>query len=432
MEVWLLAAGDDLAPLARDWGLPLVRLGRQEHVGPAALARLWRRLQQQPVDLLMPLTVVPNIWGRVLGRLARVPVIVGNCRGGGAPRRQHERWLWGLAHHIICNSAALSRVLTRDCGVPEARLSVIPNGVDTDYFQPAPESLQPYPGVVLCVARMVPDKDHDTLIRAFALAAPAFPQAQLWLVGDGPGLAMARRLAEATLPPGSFRFIPPQADLRPLFRQAGLLALSSRTEALPNVVLEAMAAGLPVAATAVGGVPELVTPGRTGWLAAAGDVPGLAAALSRLLENPEQCRAFGRAGRQRVERDFSLKTMARRYEDVLDRLLAPGGRLVMPGPRVAYLLLWFPEPSQTFVLDEVNTLVRLGLDVRVYTLYGPRPAAAIAGMAEVLAPVRHLGTAALPSLARDLLRLGRTWGPEAAGVFAPGHGAPVAQPRDRG
>ena len=104
----------------------------------------------------------------------------------------------------------------------------------------------------------------------------------------------------------------------------------------------------------------------------------------------------------------------------------------MPGPRVAYLLLWFPEPSQTFVLDEVNTLVRLGLDVRVYTLYGPRPAAATAGMAEVLAPVRHLGTAALPSLARDLLRLGRTWGPEAAGVSAPGHGAPVAQPRDRG
>ena len=323
VEVWVMTAGDDLAPLARDWVSPWSDWAGRS-VGPAALARLWRRLKNQPVDLLMLLTVVPNIWGRILGRLARVPVIVGNCRGGGAPRRQHERWLWRLAHHVICNSAALSRVLTR-LGVPDARLSVIPNGVDTDYFRPAPEASQPYPAVVLCVARMVPDKDHDTLIRAFALAAPAFPQAQLWLVGDGPGLAGARRLAEASLPPGSFRFIPPQADLRPLFRQAGLLALSSRTEALPNVVLEAMAAGLPVAATAVGGVPELVTPARTGWLAAAGDVPGLAAALGRLLGNPEQCRAFGRAGRERAERDFSLKTMARRYEDVLDRLLAPVG-----------------------------------------------------------------------------------------------------------
>jgi glycosyltransferase involved in cell wall biosynthesis len=86
-----------------------------------------------------------------------------------------------------------------------------------------------------------------------------------------------------------------------------------------------MAAGLPVAATAVGGVPELVTPARTGWLAAPGDVPGLAAALGRLLGNPEQCRAFGRAGRARAVRDFSLQTMARRYEDVLDRLLAQVG-----------------------------------------------------------------------------------------------------------
>jgi glycosyltransferase involved in cell wall biosynthesis len=325
VEVWLLAAGDDLAALARDGGLHVVRLGRREGVGAASLARLWRRLQDQPVDLLMPLTVVPNIWGRLLGRLARVPVIVGNCRGGGAPWRQHERWLWRLAHHIICNSAALQRVLTRRCGVPEARLTTIVNGVDTDYFRPAPEAPRPYPAVVLSVARMVPDKDHDTLIRAFALTAPAFPQAQLWLVGEGPLLPAVQRLAAEALPPDSCRFIPPQADLRPLFRQAGLLALSSRTEALPNVVLEAMAAGLPVAATAAGGVPELVTPARTGWLAAPGDAPGLAAALGRLLGSPEKCRALGRAGRERAVRDFSLQTMAGRYEEVLDRLLAQGG-----------------------------------------------------------------------------------------------------------
>jgi glycosyltransferase involved in cell wall biosynthesis len=325
VEVWVLAAGEDLAPLARDWGLPVVRLGRQEGVGPGALTRLWRRLKHQPVDLLMALTVVPNIWGRVLGRLARVPVIVGNCRGGGAPRRQHERWLWPLAHHIICNSGALKRVLMRNCGVPEARITMIPNGVDTDYFRPDPVRADPYPEVALCVGRMVPDKDHATLIRAFALTAAAFSRAQLWLVGEGPLLPAVRRLAEETLPPGSYRFIPPQADLRPRLRQAGLLVLSSRTEALPNVVLEAMAAGLPVAATAVGGVPELVTPARTGWLAAPGDAPGLAAVMGRLLANPEECRAFGRAGRERAVREFSLKIMARRYGDVLNHLLAQAG-----------------------------------------------------------------------------------------------------------
>jgi glycosyltransferase involved in cell wall biosynthesis len=322
VEIWLLAAGDDLAPLARDWGLPLFRLSRQEQVGPRALLHLWRRLRRADIDLLTTFTVVPNIWGRIFGRLVRVPLIVGNCRGGGAPRRQHERWLWPLAHHIICNSAALQRVLTRRCGVPETRITTILNGVNTDYFRPAPEAPHPYPAVALCVARMAPDKDHDTLIQAFRLAVRAHPEAELWLVGEGPLLPRVRQLAEATLPPGSFRFIPPQADLRPLFRQAGFLVLSSRTEAMPNVVLEAMATGLPVAATSVGGVPEMVTPARTGWLAPPGDAPALAEVINRLLENPEECRAWGRAGRERVFKDFSLKTMTERYEAVLDRLLA--------------------------------------------------------------------------------------------------------------
>ncbi len=92
------------------------------------------------------------------------------------------------------------------------------------------------------------------------------------------------------------------------------------------------------------------------------------------------------------------------------------GAIKLPGLRVAYLLLWFPEPSQTFVLEEVNTLVRLGLEVRVYTLYGPRRPTRTAGMARVLAPVRHLGVPAAGKLLRDLAHLGRDWGP-GAGQF---------------
>ena len=77
----------------------------------------------------------------------------------------------------------------------------------------------------------------------------------------------------------------------------------------------------------------------------------------------------------------------------------------MPGTRVAYILLWFPEPSQTFILNEVNTLVQLGLDLKVYTLYGPRPASRLRGMVKVLAPVHHLGIATLPILVSELMRL---------------------------
>jgi colanic acid/amylovoran biosynthesis glycosyltransferase len=85
----------------------------------------------------------------------------------------------------------------------------------------------------------------------------------------------------------------------------------------------------------------------------------------------------------------------------------------MPGVRVAYILLWFPEPTQTFILDEVNTMHRLGLEVEVHTLYGPRPPAVIAGMSPATAPVSHLGTASLGSLIKAITRLPKTWGPEA-------------------
>ena len=93
-------------------------------------------------------------------------------------------------------------------------------------------------------------------------------------------------------------------------------------------------------------------------------------------------------------------------------LTKPSETAKTSGPRVAYILLWFPEPSQTFVLEEVNTLVRLGLEVRVYTLYGPRPPARIAGMAPGLAPVSHLGLPAAGRLIKGLLRLERDWGPD--------------------
>jgi glycosyltransferase involved in cell wall biosynthesis len=320
-EIWLLIAGDDLVPLARDWGLPLTWLSRREKVGPVALANLWRHLRCGGIDLLMPFTVVPNIWGRILGRLARVPVIVGNCRGGTSPRQQHERFLWPLADLILCNAAAIQATLVEHHGVPRSRLRVILNGVDTEFYGPGPAGLRPNHPVILSVARLVPDKDHDTLIAAFSQVSAVFPQAELWLLGDGPRREAIEALAARTLPPGHVRFWPGQPDIRPFLHQACLMVLSSRYEALPNVVLEAMAAGLPVAATRVGGLPELVVPGRTGWLVPPGDAPALAAAMSQALGDTGLREALGRTGREIAVADFSLEAMTRRYETVLSSLL---------------------------------------------------------------------------------------------------------------
>jgi len=321
VELWVLRAGDDLAPVAEDYGLPVVWLARSSWVGPASLLGLAKRLRTHPPDLLMCLTVIPNIWGRLWGRLARVPVIVGNCRGGAAPWRQHERWLWPCAHHLLCNSALLKDFLVTRYRLPSHRITVAVNGVDTDFFQPNPNGRPQGPPVLLSVARLVPDKDHDTLLQAFASVSPRHPDAQLWLVGTGPRRGVLEQQVQNLGLTERVKFIQPGQDVRPLYHQADIFVLSSRAEALPNVILEAMAAGLPVVATRVGGVPEAVLPEATGLLVDSGDDAALAAALARLLDDPKTRRALGRAARQRVLDHFSFPAMVRRHQDLWSRLL---------------------------------------------------------------------------------------------------------------
>jgi L-malate glycosyltransferase len=323
-EIWLLMAGDDFLPLAHSWGLPLTWLGRRRFMGPDSLIRLWWRLKTQPVDLLVLLTGVPNIWGRLLGRLTQVPLIVGTWRGTGCPDNNYEKWLWPYAHHFLCNAAALKSMMIERFGVPEDRMTVIHNGVNLEYFRPAAFPRPPDRQVVLCIARLVPEKNHETLITAFARVAGRHPEAELWLVGDGPRQKAIRRLAHGLLSPRQVRLIPGQSDLLPLLRQSSLLALSSVQEGLPNVVLEAMAAGLPVVATEVGGLSEVVKHGETGWLVPPRDVAALADSISQLLGDAAKCAAFGRAGRKLVERRFAVADMVRRHEEVFLQLLQGG------------------------------------------------------------------------------------------------------------
>lgn len=321
VELWLMRAGDDMMPLAQGGGIPVVELSRARRVGPSSLIGLWRRLRSSRVDLLVLLTVLPNIWGRLLGRMAGCPLILATCRGGASPVRQHERWLWPLADHLLCNTFALKKDLVEGCKMPASRISIIPNGVDTAFFHPPRDSALSDKKIILCIARLVPDKDHETLIKAFGLLARKHPDVELWLVGNGKRQAALKRFAALTTPAGRVHFLPGQLDVRPLFHRCTLLVLSSRREALPNVVLEAMAGGLPVVATAAGGLPEVVEEGRTGLLVPVEDPPALARAIERLLTDDAARAAFGKAGRRRAESGYSISAMVRRHEEIFDLLL---------------------------------------------------------------------------------------------------------------
>jgi glycosyltransferase involved in cell wall biosynthesis len=314
VAIWTLAAGDDLDPAP----IPRIRLAAAPAVSARALASLGRALRRNPPDLLVTWTVVPNIWGRIMGRLARVPAIVGNCRGGDAARRQHERWLWRFADHVVCNAGALKSDMVRRHGVPASHVTVVSNGVDLPALAPPP---RPDPPIILCVARLVPEKDHATLLAAFREVRRRRPDAQLWLVGDGPE---RERIGRALRGPDAagLVWIPAEADVGGLVARSAVFAMSSRVEAMPNAVLEAMAGSRPVVATSVGGLPEIVDHGRTGLLVPPGRPDELAGALLDLLSDPDRAAAMGAAGRARVEREFTVETMVRAYSEIFERCAA--------------------------------------------------------------------------------------------------------------
>jgi glycosyltransferase involved in cell wall biosynthesis len=200
-------------------------------------------------------------------------------------------------------------------------ITVIPNGVNTDFFKPPETARSSERQVITCVARLVPEKDHDTLISAFGLLAPRHPEAQLWIVGNGPRHKAISELAARKALDSRIRLLPGQLDLRPLLSRSSLLVLSSvEGEGLPNVVLEAMACGLPVVATNGGGLPEVVEHDRTGLLVPSRNAAALADAISRLLRDGNAREAFGREGRRRAEDHYSVAAMVRRHEEIFQKL----------------------------------------------------------------------------------------------------------------
>ena len=318
-EFWMLAAGGDFAGKAREAGIPLRYLGDKRSVTPGAVLALRRAICAERPDILMPLTAVPNIWARLFGRSSGLPAVLGTCRGGGAIKRQHERFLARLAHHHLVNTRALKEALLA-LGRRDDQVSVIQNGVDTAFFAPPLPEMRPVRQVILCVARFVEDKDHQTLLAAFERAAPRIPDAELWLVGEGPLQTRLEMTLRRMASRDRVRIYPGGTDLRPFYQQAGVLALSSVREGLPNVILEGMASGLPVAATRVGGIPEVVAQGVTGLLTPAGDAAGLAGSFAALLSDEARRLDMGRAARRTAEAEYSMEAMVHRHQDVLDRL----------------------------------------------------------------------------------------------------------------
>ena len=245
-----------------------------------------------------------------------------------------RRALRPLVDRYIPLSRDLEQWLRNQVGVTDNRIAAICNGVDSELFHPAQQGREALPVdgfagpdsiVIGTVGRMQMVKDQLTLVRAFVLLLERVPDARqrlrLVLIGDGPLRAQAQamlRQADAVKIcwlPGS------RDDTSALLRGMDIFVLPSLAEGISNTILEAMASGLPVIATHVGGNSELVLEGETGTLVPPANPEAMAQALQRYTADPDlRCRQGGK-GRQRVEHEFSLAYMVRRYLSVYDDVI---------------------------------------------------------------------------------------------------------------
>ena len=209
---------------------------------------------------------------------------------------------------------------------PESRVETIKYGLSSETETclvdgRAEFGISPGP-LLVCVARMTEQKGHRWLLLAFRAVVDEFPWATLLLVGDGPLRLQLEQLTEKLGLRERVRFVGWRTDVRAILPGADLFVLASEWEGFGLVLLEAMAAGLPIVATRVGAIPEVVLHAETGWLVASKNTAGFAAAIISALRYPKQMGAFGYRGRVRLQQEFSVERMVVATERLYARMFA--------------------------------------------------------------------------------------------------------------
>lgn len=302
-----------------------------------AIRALARHLRERQVQVVHSFDFYSNVMGVLAARAARVPAIIASQRDLGNLRPWHEQRIHSamlrLATHVLVNSEATAERLARSRAARTGRLSIIRNGVDLDRFRPgtAPSAPAAAP-IVGTLANLRPEKGLLQLVEAAALVRGHVPSARFSIWGEGPlrpaleARIQALGLTDTVLLHGSTR--EPEKALQ----RCDVFVLPSLSEACSNVLLEAMATGLPVVTTRIGGNPNLIEDGRTGLLVPAGHPQPLADAIARLLSSPELAGRVAAGARQRALAEFGMKRMIEHMEALYRRALGGETTLTSPAP----------------------------------------------------------------------------------------------------
>ncbi len=325
-----------LGAMLHNEGFEVVALGRRPGIDPFCMRRLARLYRHENVDLVHAHQYTPFFYSMAARAWRRRPPVLFTEHGRwypDYPRRRRilfNRAVLRRTDRVVAVGRAVERALVENEGIPERRVRVIYNGVDIEAFAAARGrraairaelGLGPDDFVLIQVARLDQLKDHGTAIRTIARVTRQRPDARLLLVGDGPEQEVIESEIRARRLKHSVCLLGVRDDVDMLLHAADAFLLTSISEGIPVTLIEAMAARLPVVATKVGGVPEVVVPGQTGLLAAAGADHALAEAALRLAADPSLRRAMGEAGYGRARELFSQRQMHDAYQACFEEIL---------------------------------------------------------------------------------------------------------------
>jgi glycosyltransferase involved in cell wall biosynthesis len=313
------------------------------------VSRLRRLMVRRQTDALVTVGAGDKMfWGRLAAWRARVPVVLSALHSTGWPDGVGtlNRCLTPLTDGFIAVAKDHGRFLIEEEGFPANKVHVIPNGVDTQRFCPNPVAREairhdlrihadvPVFGIV---AALRPEKNHLLFLRAAKLIRQAIPDAMFLLVGDGPQREQIKVAVASAGLHDCVRLLGSRGDIPDLLAAMDVFVLSSRMEANPVSILEAMAAGLPVVATRVGSVFETVHDGRNGYLVQSGDAESIARHCIFLASRPDVAQRMGQLGRQVTEQQWSVDCMVEGYQqlivEVYQRKRGPLPDLATEGPR---------------------------------------------------------------------------------------------------
>jgi glycosyltransferase involved in cell wall biosynthesis len=321
-------------------GVPLHHVRIRGFLRPGALltgVRLARTFRAQAIEILHCHDIYSNILAVPWARVAGVPVIIASRRWQGAvPSRGHawanrmaSRW----ASAVLANSPGVARSVIEEDGVRPQAVQVIPNFLEREAFEPYPAELRerlfgalgiPTDALLIgIVARLSPVKDHATLLAALPPLLAERPDLHLLIVGEGPLRPVLEAQAAALSFGSRIHFAGQQHRLPNPHALLDISVLSSRTEGFPNAIIEAMAAGRPVVATAVGGTLDAVRSEETGLLVPPANPTALSAALRELLNAPARRSSMGEVARRIARTEYAedkvLGRLADWYESLLGR-----------------------------------------------------------------------------------------------------------------